>query len=273
MHAGAPTADMAAWQQSVDVRHCSLRPSSCLLWDGRASSTGTPAAAAARASAGAASVASRFPRDLFLAIFRLLDSGTLGMCSVVCREWAAMCWHPRLWMWKCEEFCQHRLDGRAGPWPNLQRKMLNNYGSWRYMYIHIPRARLNGCYVSMKTYNREVGAGVSAQERKFQATAGKTRRGLSDSGRGRNALFYQYLRFYRSGAVLSLTTTEPPPHVMPHFSSKAGARRWDNVHPGTYELRFTSVGCNLHVRLEQRLKSHPKMLPTEYRMDFEIGER
>ena len=103
-------------------------------------------------------------RDLFLAIFRRLDPRTLGVCSAVCREcrrrrrrcrchlspfpptmsfscltnefthenslggfageWAAMCWHPRLWMWKCHDVCQYRFDGRAGPWDNLPRRML-----------------------------------------------------------------------------------------------------------------------------------------------------
>ena len=117
-----PTADTASWGlwHSSSGGGLHQKYLATHFWDGRATSSGGGGScdsshdSSSSSSSSSNSVASRFPRDLVLAIFRMLDPRILGVCSGVCREWAALCWHPRLWMWKCQDICRYRFDGRVG---------------------------------------------------------------------------------------------------------------------------------------------------------------
>jgi hypothetical protein len=126
------------------------------------------------------------------------------------------------------------------------------------MFIHTPRVRMDGVYVSFCYYTSGVASGVGRVERRFAATAGKSTKGLKA-----RTLLYRYLRFYCSGAAIGLTTDLPPPQVMRNFTPKSS---YNELRPGWYEMR----AGKLHVRLTHKLKSHPDMMPSEHRVYFDV---
>ncbi|VVT56479.1 uncharacterized protein SAPINGB_P005088 [Magnusiomyces paraingens] len=71
-------------------------------------------------------------------------------------------------------------------------------GQWRAMYMHRPRVRFDGVYVSTCNYVRP-GRGDGWSAPMIMVT------------------YYRYLRFFRDGAVLSLLTTDEPKDVVPAF--------------------------------------------------------
>jgi len=76
------------------------------------------------------------------------------------------------------------------------------YTSWARMFYLRPRIRFNGCYVS--TVNYWSGGSSSAW----------------NTGAFHLVTYYRYLRFYRSGAAISLLTTSEPRNVVHHLTAE-----------------------------------------------------
>lgn len=80
--------------------------------------------------------------------------------------------------------------------------------SWQRMFRLRPRIRFNGCYISTVNYLR------SGQASAHQTTWNSPVHIVT---------YYRYLRFFRDGTALSLTTTAEPADVVGHMTREAAA--------------------------------------------------
>ncbi|UNI23136.1 hypothetical protein JDV02_008973 [Purpureocillium takamizusanense] len=81
------------------------------------------------------------------------------------------------------------------------------YPSWRDLFRARPRIRFNGCYISTVNYIR------TGQMSTNQATWGGAPVHI--------VTYYRYLRFFRDGSCISLTTTDAPRDVVHHLTRDA----------------------------------------------------
>ncbi|KAI8947231.1 hypothetical protein F4801DRAFT_561731 [Xylaria longipes] len=77
------------------------------------------------------------------------------------------------------------------------------YATWQSMFRRRPRVRFNGCYISTVNYIRP---GVNAGQH------------LSWNTPVHIVTYYRYLRLFRDGTAISLTTTDEPAHVVHHLT-------------------------------------------------------
>ena len=98
----------------------------------------------------------------------------------------------------CEE--QRVTRSRAETLALLQ----NKYTSWSRMFYLRPRIRFNGCYVSTVHY----------------WSGGSTASSTWNTGTFHLVTYYRYLRFFRSGTVISLLTTTEPRDVVHHLTKE-----------------------------------------------------
>ncbi|KAI0474563.1 hypothetical protein F4859DRAFT_72857 [Xylaria cf. heliscus] len=77
------------------------------------------------------------------------------------------------------------------------------YATWQAMFRRRPRVRFNGCYISTVNYIRP---GVNAGQH------------LSWNTPVHIVTYYRYLRLFRDGTAISLTTTDEPAHVVHHLT-------------------------------------------------------
>ncbi|KAL7620677.1 hypothetical protein AAE478_009672 [Parahypoxylon ruwenzoriense] len=75
--------------------------------------------------------------------------------------------------------------------------------SWQTMFRRRPRIRFNGCYISTVNYIR---AGQASMHQ------------ITWNSPVHIVTYYRYLRFFRDGAAISLTTTDEPAHVVHHLT-------------------------------------------------------
>lgn len=95
----------------------------------------------------------------------------------------------------------------------------NNYGSWRDMFIHRPRLKFNGCYISKTTYIRH-------GENSFQDQFYRPWHLVE---------YYRYLRFFPDGLVLMLTTADEPAQCVPQLKHRTP--KHSNILAGHYRQR------------------------------------
>ncbi|KAI0452849.1 hypothetical protein F5B21DRAFT_320664 [Xylaria acuta] len=77
------------------------------------------------------------------------------------------------------------------------------YATWQAMFRRRPRVRFNGCYISTVNYIRP---GVNAGQH------------LTWNTPVHIVTYYRYLRLFRDGTAISLTTTDEPAHVVHHLT-------------------------------------------------------
>ncbi|KAI1267525.1 hypothetical protein F5Y18DRAFT_305568 [Xylariaceae sp. FL1019] len=81
----------------------------------------------------------------------------------------------------------------------------NSYGSWKTMFRRRPRIRFNGCYISTVNYIR---AGQNSGNH------------LTWNSPVHIVTYYRYLRLFRDGTAIHLTTTDEPAHVVHHLTKE-----------------------------------------------------
>ncbi|KAI1174278.1 hypothetical protein F4777DRAFT_554482 [Nemania sp. FL0916] len=79
----------------------------------------------------------------------------------------------------------------------------SGYASWEDMFRRRPRVRFNGCYISTVNYIRP--GQNSGQHLTWNTPV-------------HIVTYYRYLRLFRDGTVISLTTTDEPAHVVHHLT-------------------------------------------------------
>ncbi|KAI1323521.1 hypothetical protein F5Y16DRAFT_335379 [Xylariaceae sp. FL0255] len=94
----------------------------------------------------------------------------------------------------------YKRGARPMPTPGI---LPGVYGSWKSMFRQRPRVRFNGCYISTVNYIRP---------------GQNTGNLLIWNAPVHIVTYYRYLRLYRDGTVISLTTTEEPAHVVHHLT-------------------------------------------------------
>ncbi|KAI1182134.1 hypothetical protein F5B17DRAFT_213877 [Nemania serpens] len=81
--------------------------------------------------------------------------------------------------------------------------LYRGYASWQGMFRRRPRVRFNGCYISTVNYIRP--GQNSGQHLTWNTPV-------------HIVTYYRYLRLFRDGTVISLTTTDEPAHVVHHLT-------------------------------------------------------
>lgn len=97
-----------------------------------------------------------------------------------------------------EELCQQRNNEAHAMTLALYRSV-NGYASWQAMFRRRPRVRFNGCYISTVNYIRP--GQNSGQHLTWNTPV-------------HIVTYYRYLRLFRDGTAISLTTTDEPAHVV-----------------------------------------------------------
>ncbi|GAP88727.1 putative f-box protein [Rosellinia necatrix] len=93
---------------------------------------------------------------------------------------------------------------------------VDGYPSWRVMFRRRPRVRFNGCYISTVNYIRP--GQNSGQHLTWNTPV-------------HIVTYYRYLRLFRDGTVISLTTTDEPAQVVHHLTREnVATHRGDAPH-------------------------------------------
>ncbi|PKA46988.1 F-box protein 7 [Apostasia shenzhenica] len=87
------------------------------------------------------------PDELLFEVFSRMSPHVLGKAACVCRKWRYTIRNPILWRSACLKTWQ--LSGALTNYKIVQSMF---EGSWRKMWIHRPRIRHDGIYVSRNTY-------------------------------------------------------------------------------------------------------------------------
>ena len=123
--------------------------------------------------------------------------------------------------------------------------------SWQRMFRRRPRVRFNGCYISTVNYIRAGQASVQ------QVTWGSPVHIVT---------YYRYLRLFRDGTALALTTTSEPAEVVHHLTREAVA-----MHAGGAMAHLPSAVVRSVLRGRWRLsraEDNPDVLPSEAEGDL-----
>ncbi|KAI2626389.1 hypothetical protein GGS21DRAFT_530172 [Xylaria nigripes] len=96
----------------------------------------------------------------------------------------------------------HRLRTAQSLQTSLTLLKSGVYSSWQSMFRHRPRVRFGGCYISTVNYIRP---GQNAGQH------------LTWGAPVHIVTYYRYLRLFRDGTAISLTTTDEPAHVVHHL--------------------------------------------------------
>lgn len=119
------------------------------------------------------------PDELLFEVFARMTPYTLGRAACVCRKWHYAIRSPCLWHNACINTWQ--LSGLEENYKILQTDF---GGSWRKMWLHRPRLRFDGLYVSRNTYIR---AGIAEWKTTNPVHL---------------VCYYRYVRFFSSGKFL-----------------------------------------------------------------------
>ncbi|KAI1127124.1 hypothetical protein F5Y10DRAFT_243472 [Nemania abortiva] len=87
---------------------------------------------------------------------------------------------------------------------------VSGYSSWQTMFRRRPRVRFNGCYISTVNYIRQ--GQNSGQHLTWNTPV-------------HIVTYYRYLRLFRDGTAICLTTTDEPAHVVHHLTRENIASR------------------------------------------------
>ncbi|KAI1193557.1 hypothetical protein F5X97DRAFT_33950 [Nemania serpens] len=105
---------------------------------------------------------------------------------------------------------------RAGSAHATTLALYRGYASWQGMFRRRPRVRFNGCYISTVNYIRP--GQNSGQHLTWNTPV-------------HIVTYYRYLRLFRDGTLISLTTTDEPAHVVHHLTREnLSSRRGDAPH-------------------------------------------
>lgn len=159
---------------------------------------------------------SDLPREVFMFILRWVVSSDLDILSLeavskVCRGFYLCARDPELWHTACI-----RTWGEGCG-------QLNQYDSWREMYICRPRICHNGVYINRTTYVRH-------GESSFQDSSYRPCFLVE---------YFRYLRFFTDGVVLMLTTPDNPYVSLGKLRSRRPA--YASVLRGSFWLEGTRV--------------------------------
>lgn len=172
---------------------------------------------------------SALPMEIVLYILRWvvsseLDLRSLEMFSRVCRGFYISARDAEIWRLACVRV-----------WGVNCGKFEPQYLSWRDMYLHRPRLRYNGCYISKTTYLRH-------GENSFQDQFYRPWHLVE---------YFRYLRFFPEGKVLMLTSTDEAQICV--NSLKSRIPRNSSILIGHYRLRDNLVTLILK---KQELKTN-----------------
>ncbi|XP_037520435.1 F-box only protein 9 isoform X3 [Rhipicephalus sanguineus] len=162
---------------------------------------------------------SDLPREVFMFILRWVVSSDLDILSLeavsksmqVCRGFYLCARDPELW----HTACVRTWGEDCG--------QLNQYDSWREMYICRPRICYNGVYINRTTYVRH-------GESSFQDSSYRPCFLVE---------YFRYLRFFTDGVVLMLTTPDNPYVSLGKLRSRRPA--YASVLRGSFWLEGTRV--------------------------------
>ncbi|XP_077487937.1 F-box only protein 9 isoform X1 [Amblyomma americanum] len=159
---------------------------------------------------------SDLPREVFMFILRWVVSSDLDILSLesvskVCRGFYLCARDPELWHMACVRTWGEDCG------------QLNQYDSWREMYICRPRICYNGVYINRTTYVRH-------GESSFQDSTYRPCFLVE---------YFRYLRFFPDGVVLMLTTPDNPYISLGKLRSRRPA--YTSVLSGSFWLEGTRV--------------------------------
>lgn len=127
------------------------------------------------------------PSEVLQAIFARLEPEHLSAAAQVCQKWLCHAYDPSLW---------RRIAHLT--WPSESHahleRMLYEYKTWRKLATQRPRLRTNAIYVTRHQFAKTTSRAAATEPLApvFLVT------------------YYRFLRFYTDGAVVALTTPEPP---------------------------------------------------------------
>mmetsp|Transcript_11737 Transcript_11737/g.42875 ORF Transcript_11737/g.42875 Transcript_11737/m.42875 type:complete len:247 (-) Transcript_11737:376-1116(-) len=157
--------------------------------------------------------------ELLQEIFLRLDVVTRGRAACVCRYWRGISWHHMLWKNACE---------RA--WMDVPSSVLSFQvhqdfrGSWRNMWMDVPRLRRDGLYISRNTYIR---AGVTEWQYKNPVHL---------------VCYFRYYRFLSGQRFLYRISPEIPAKIAPLLrTGKQNPKQ--GVYLGHYTLDNDKLDC------------------------------
>ncbi|XP_039139323.1 F-box protein 7 [Dioscorea cayenensis subsp. rotundata] len=151
------------------------------------------------------------PDELLFEVFARMTPYTLGRAACVCRKWKYAIRNPSLWRSACLKTWQ-----LSGPITNYQLAHSVYDGSWKNMWVHRPRIRMDGLYVSRNTYIR-----VGVAEWKVTNPV-------------HVVCYYRYLKFYPNGKFVYKISSQKLKEVAKCMNFRAS--KTDCVHKGDYGL-------------------------------------
>jgi len=156
------------------------------------------------------------PDELLHEVFMRMVPYWLGRAACVCRKWRYATRAPILWRNACLKTWQ--VSGQE----ENERILQEQYGgSWRAMWMHRPRLRYDGLYVSRNTYIR---TGIT--EWKITNPV-------------HLVCYYRYMRFYPNGRFLYKTSPQRVKEVVKSMQGKPS--KSDGVFGGRCTLVDTQV--------------------------------
>ncbi|KAI1271796.1 hypothetical protein F5Y07DRAFT_381897 [Xylaria sp. FL0933] len=105
-------------------------------------------------------------------------------------------------VWTIEEL-HRRREAEAHATTLALYRGVNGYKTWQAMFRRRPRVRFNGCYISTVNYIRP-GQNTGTH--------------LTWNTPVHIVTYYRYLRLFRDGTAISLTTTDEPAHVVHYLT-------------------------------------------------------
>lgn len=158
------------------------------------------------------------PNELQLVIFAFLDVKYLEACSTTCRTWYIIARDEGLPQFQ-------RLCVKT--WACTTTAIFEAYQcDWRNMFLHRPRLREDGIYISRNHYLRP---GV---------TEGSYYQPVHE------VVYFRYLRFFSSGTVIYALSSDPPKQVLNWFKptpALSAASQSRAVHAGSFVLEEDNV--------------------------------
>ncbi|CAI5509751.1 unnamed protein product [Closterium sp. Naga37s-1] len=178
------------------------------------------------------------PEELLVEVFARLPAQYLGRVACVCRRWRYTVRAPALWKEACFRAWQ---DEGEDALRFLQRRFFSS--SWRTMWLHRPRIRFQGVYVSRNTYLR---CGVVEWRNKRPVHM---------------VCYYRYICFLPNGKVLYKTSPQVVRDVARQMQAAAhmrfpssrvlaggtdaSSRAHDGIHLGRYSILDDSIQAAL----------------------------
>uniref|UniRef100_A0A0D6QR07 F-box domain-containing protein n=1 Tax=Araucaria cunninghamii TaxID=56994 RepID=A0A0D6QR07_ARACU len=188
------------------------------------------------------------PEELLFEVFARMTPYSLGRAACICRKWRNAVRTPSLWRNACINTWQ-----RLGIEENFKILRTEYGGSWRKMWLHRPRLRFDGLYVSRNTYIR---AGIAEWRTTNPVHV---------------VCYYRYVRFLPNGKIFYKISSQKLKEVA---KSMNRASKANSVFLGYYTMKNDQVESTIvypgarHTVLRIRLRLRGTTIGANNRLDL-----